>query len=151
MEYASELISIAGTLLGAIVGGVMAYWVNKKRFQATVVAESREKWISDLRDTIAEFLTLTGELGARNELGFMNSDMVPQMSRATFLKTKIELMINPEEEQHRRIIDLTEEILEASQDSSGNQLEEMARPYKELSSLSQETLKKEWESVKSEL
>lgn len=151
MAYFTEILNIAGPLLGVIVGALTTYFVKKKSFQAEVVAKSREKWIADLRESIAEFLTLAGTVGSCNETGYVDSEFVTRIQRLTFLRTKIELMLNPEEGRHQKLVDLADEVVNAAQSASESQIREMAQPYQELSNVSQRVLKTEWEKVKDEL
>jgi hypothetical protein len=155
-EYLAALTGLAAVILSPLV----AIWVTrsqsktaqetlKRQIQADIVIKSRKEWISDLRLTVAEFLSITVMLA----YGIMTSgvpapDKATQLERAAFLRSKIFLLLNPTEDEHIELARLTDQALGAAVGGgsmSGMSLGDLNRA---LTASAQSVLKNEWEVVK---
>jgi hypothetical protein len=115
-----------------------------------MVSASRQAWINDLRNSISEFLSVTAQLryvvATSPAPEWPNA---PGFERAIFLRSRIALLINPNESDHRRLLILIDEsfsITTSLQD--GAALRRSTELHHEITTQSQSILKREWERVK---
>ncbi|WP_135501630.1 hypothetical protein [Roseovarius aestuariivivens] len=143
-KYSGTLISL-GTLLLVSVLTVFAAHLssqaaektakNNRRIQAELkVAEFRQKWITDMRNDIAELVGLS-----------FHSTKEEDFAKAYELSMKIELRLNPTEELAKSVSNCLVEVSKKSND---------VERYKAISNLvleSRKYLKSEWSRLKYEL
>jgi hypothetical protein len=53
-----SLVAAATALVASIAGPVVTLTVAKRQFNATVLSANRQKWIEELRDCLAELISL---------------------------------------------------------------------------------------------
>ena len=116
------------------------------------ISEFRQAWINTLRDDIAKFL---GQVDSVKKLILINKtskeDEKKETSTAVILgsvemreiKSKIELLIDPAEENHLKLVQLLNKII-----VSLRKLESNDENVNDLIKLSQSILKEEWKKVK---
>lgn len=152
------VLSMGIALAAVIVGPVIAYLVAKRQIVAqtaiayrSVIAPMRQKWINDLRERIAEFI---GEAAWIYMVHFQGPgakavvDVKPKALRMTVLRTQIELMLNPGEEDHQQLVKLIEAVrATAIEDLRVN---EFPQSVEALSVCAKKILKTEWKVVKDE-
>ena len=100
------LISAGSGLLGAVIGGVSAYLITKKQVRSSVLSGSREKWITELRHSLAEFASLSTLLG--RDLGYRNIDRSrfrENRERLLYLADLIDLQLNQSDPTHSALRD----------------------------------------------
>ena len=134
-------------LIGIIVGIASSYVSNKQikksekercRFECSVrIAEFRQQWIADLRNTMAEF----------QSYGICpNSD--PSMIREFYhLGTKIELLMNPNDQDYALLQKALYNFLKSA---NGDILDKYSNNAEYLN-ICQRILKREWERLKMDL
>ena len=102
------------------------------------IANSRQKWIDTLRDTLSEFHSL---VMTENEYPYPK-----EIDRKlSMLGTKIELFLNPTETESKELLDLVNKIYDLKTVQEREQLD------LSFVAASQKVLKKEWVRVKKEL
>src|SRR5215831_3695223 len=152
------LLSACTALIATIVGPLVALTVARRQFIATVISGNRHKWIENLRDELAELISLLATaLVVKSKWkdkweegrGPLNSDpaMLEKFEHIVLAQAKIRLLINPHEEDHQRLgeaVDLADRHLR-SEDSPPAETETDIRTIVELA---QSILKREWQRVK---
>ena len=145
------LLSLLIALVAVFFGPLIQLRIAKRQIRATVVSANRQAWINTLRDTIAEFISLTRSITAKSpELkGYRDEAFVKDINESIFLQSKIALLLNPLEDDHNQLLDL---VTKAAY-SAKNSREERAymfmdRMCNDIIALSKSILKKEWERVK---
>jgi hypothetical protein len=74
--------------------------VARLNFNALVVSTNRQRWIDNLRDTVAELVALQMSVGADLRIGCMDQTVLDRIRRVLELSMKVELFINPNEPAH---------------------------------------------------
>lgn len=115
-------------------------------------SEFRQAWINTLRDDISNFV---GQIDSVKKLVLINNTSNEEKQKETStamilgsvkmreLQFKISLLINPKEKDHQNLIALLETIIANIKSQTNND-----EKIKELTTLSQKILKKEWNRVK---
>jgi len=103
-----SLISVLSLMVALAALFIAPYFSHRQ-----AVAQMRQVWINDLRDRVAELLSLacTPEVA----LAFREIDAEPppeDYMRLMMLESKIELLLNPEQELHRQLIALVHALVE---------------------------------------
>jgi len=155
-----EIISALTALVAVIVGPIVSiYIMNKqninnikiaeKNILASTVSSSRQKWIDTLRDSIAEFQTLIFPLSVPTAMElFTKNEKINRVERATFLLTKISLLINPKEEDHIKLMEYIADTLSSVNKGEINEAK-FKESLKNITILAQQILKREWNVIKS--
>jgi hypothetical protein len=109
-----------------------------------IVAPMRQKWINDLRDLVVE---LTSDTLHYFKAGH-DFDGYKNLQRLTFLESKIQLMLNPNEEDHQKLEWMIEAMMKALQRSDNEGREDFITTHPEVVKLSRLVFKREWNRVK---
>jgi hypothetical protein len=109
-----------------------------------IVAPMRQKWINDLRDLIAELASdsLHYFRAGHDFEGYKN------FQRLTFLESKIQLMLNPNEEDHQKLEWMIAEMLKALQSGGEQGRADFIATHPEVMKFSRQVFKREWNRVK---
>lgn len=109
-----------------------------------IVAPMRQKWINDLRDLIAELASdsLHYFRAGHDFEGYKN------FQRLTFLESKIQLMLNPNEEDHQKLEWMIAEMLKALQSGGEQGRADFMATHPEVMKFSRQVFKREWNRVK---
>ena len=150
------LISALTALVSVVVGPVVTWQVSKKQIQASVVSANRQDWINTLRNNISEFqtkakiATVESKLASdlRSEFAADPNSFDDAMKEITLLANRIELLINPNEDDHSTLIDKVNELLEFCSSGDPTNNEKHDRLQDQITSVGQQILKREWERVK---
>lgn len=144
----AAIIAAATALVAVVVGPIITFKASKK----SMLGPMRQAWINSLRDTVADFITsiyvsqiqisgsVTGNDDIRNTIEVNKRNQLEVSYR---LKEKICLLINPKEVDHRELIRLVENALNAS--IEGRETESILF---EVRKHAQIILKTEWDVVK---
>ncbi len=136
-----------------------------QRAAADNVSAKRQNWIDELRKDMSEFLTVMARLNElrRPTTGISKEDeaknfdgMAMRNFRATELGIRIRLRLNPNEEEHNKLVSLIRELSDASVDPPPNETPEQGEAAKrafhgtrdKVVAHMQKLLKHEWERVK---
>ena len=141
------------TLLGSIVTGVATYKAGKKRVQGEIIGTSRQEWIGSLRDCLAEFQSLLNLLNAsfRHDEVLSSSQQNEKMSRAGFLKSKAELLLNPEEKGHQELVCTMRDALNFLIAPDESKDENLVAIQERLTEQAQSVMKGAWEQIKNDI
>jgi len=92
--------------LAVLFGPLISLWIAKRQIASSaevtnkqITAPMRQAWINTLRDLVAE---LTGDTLHYFTAGH-ESEGYKNFQRLTFLESKIQLMLNPNEADHQRL------------------------------------------------
>lgn len=108
------VVSGAGAFAGAAIGAITSYRVASIQFRTTVLSGNRQAWINALRDALAEFkstMLMAFPLAEASASAERQSEL---LGRASLLRSKIKLMINPHEPDHEDLARLVDELFTVS-------------------------------------
>lgn len=145
MEYI-PLISLVVAALAVFVGPMISLRVAERQTKSSlevankqITAPMRQAWINNLRDLLAELTS--------SALDYFNSGKDEMSDEAyrwlTLLEHKVQLMLNPDEEDHKLLEQLIGKLLKAIDSHVKGQDDCMA-----VIDLSRKVLKREWDRVK---
>ena len=145
--------SFAATVIGVMIGSISSYYISKRQFQSTVIATKRQEWINSLRDTISEYLSVLVTLDKFYTMTDMHlrlkdedkKELTITVEKATLLRAKINLLINPNEDDHKRLSSL---IKDALVNLTERQITDLDNCITEITNLGQKILGDEWRKVK---
>ena len=154
------------TALVAVIVGPVLQWRIAKRQAADHISSKRQRWIDELREDCATFLSLVARL---EELRRPNPSASIEDQKRTFeekaqvdhrayeLSIRIRLRLNPEEDDHNHLLELLSDLSATCKDPNPGetdsdreaQIAEFRRHVNRIMPQVQLILKKEWERVKS--
>lgn len=157
--------TLAFVAVVAMIVGPVLQWRIAKRMAADNVSAKRQNWIDELRKDISEFLTVVAQInelrrpakGISKEDEAKNfDDMATYNFRGTELGIHIRLRLNPNEEEHNKLVSLISELSVVSADPPPSETpEQIAAAIKafhgardKVVAHMQKILKHEWERVK---
>ncbi|MDX7083437.1 hypothetical protein [Serratia marcescens] len=180
--YDTFFSALIGGAIPALVAGFAIYSSNKnmkaerqhqkeltsKNISAQIVSASRQVWINDLRDAGAKYIGVVSSVtnclnvmawerrhGRADTELYLNMREEERVGKGELgvLKTKIELLLNPDEESSKRICKALEDIRMCLIDKNRPRDERIdfkcLRPlYSELTSSIYEVVKSEWNKLK---
>ena len=164
---AATWIPAVTALVAVIVGPIVTLYVARhqnstalavarQQIHAELVSASRQQWINALRDAVAEFLATALMVGVRRAETVQDEAVGEQsqrLARVALLRTKINLLVNPNEADHQRLTALIETAtkavlsIKAADDATASGFGDTQR---QIIQVTQQVLKREWERVKSE-
>ncbi len=125
--------------------------LSKNEIKLEVLSKNRQAWINSLRNELSEFMAIVVEV--KNHTIIMNrnqelsakilNDILVTVNKLDKIKFKIKLLVNPEEENNKKMVLLLESI-KVSVLGNGKVDDKMDN----LINLSQKILKEEWNRVK---
>ncbi|WP_457352032.1 hypothetical protein [Roseateles sp. P5_D6] len=142
VAFLSMLVALAAVVVGPIVSFKLA--------RRQLVLPIRQKWIDDLRDLMSTLLSKCRAAVIMNEGNGLLDKREPDeplLNDILFLEQKLQLMLNPREDDHQKLIEHVDKITEAVQHGASNLLE-FGQRMKDASACSKSILKREWERVK---
>ena len=105
------LLSACTALIATIVGPLVALTVARRQFIATAISGNRNKWIENLRDELAELISLLAaalvvksKWKDRWESGrgpLSDPVLLEKYEHIVLAQAKIQLLINPGDSDHR--------------------------------------------------
>ena len=164
VEEWTKIITASVALVAVIVGPILQ-WRIARRQAADNISSKRQNWIDELRKDSAEFLRILARL---EELKRPNPGLSPEDQKLVFdemaaatargyeLGILIKLRLNPNEDQHIKLVQQFSELAAVSKaqvsDETLEQREVSQRKFMEgrdkIIKQIQEILKREWERVK---
>jgi len=148
------VVITASTALGAVIfAPLVSMWIAQKQIRVSVLSNNRQAWINQLRELIAEYLSITSFVHIIDWNNMQREDHNKNMKRLIMIVSKVKLMLNPKEEDHVRLLKFLDELALGSAKAKINEdrnknLEMLQFNHNEVVNLSQIILKREWERVK---
>jgi hypothetical protein len=153
-----SLVSACTALVASILGPFVTVAVAKRQIAANVISTNRHKWIGELRDMVAELISLisavvivrSGWKGPWNRgLAAIeeNSRLIEKFERIMLVQWKIRLLLNPNEAQDMELHDSIMSAFHGLQDEAWDEQAMLANVEK-ITRLAQVILKREWQRVK---
>jgi len=149
-------ISALGAIVGVVIGSIVSVLIAKQQIKATVISVSRQQWINNFRECIADFQTkaaivlVESRLSSRDETSVAAN--VESFDKATegvcFRAKMVALLINPNEADHLEILSLMKKLEDHCIEGDGNDRVKEERLQDSITSMGQRILKREWERVK---
>ena len=102
VEFGNLAIGV-GTFVLAIVLGI-SNWRTSSMDRKVHIANKRQDWINELRIMVAEYLSIAQEMHVRRKVP---DDL---MRRLITIRNKLVLMLNPEEENTKLLIEILDSI-----------------------------------------
>jgi len=147
-----SIIAAFTALVAVIVGPIVSFKIAKRQISASTVTISRQHWINDLRDAIADFNAKASMIYGLKSNNYADEHSIPKIEELVQLNYKIELLINPNEEDHAKIVKIVDHITTSLCRLAKVRAEKIGSDLdgkkEELISLAQKVLKSEWERVK---
>jgi hypothetical protein len=108
-----------------------------------IIAPMRQVWINSVRDLVAELMSSAEHYFVA---GF-EERTDEEYRRLTYLEQKLQLMLNPKEEDHARLEQLIRKMVTALNTGKDGSNDFVAS-HREIVELSRQVLKREWNVVK---
>ena len=150
MTIEPAVISAITALVAVIASPIVSIYVAKRQIRASVVSANRQKWIDQLRDCLAELLTALRFLNLRRDgsVALAQHEWVERFQRAFQLSSKVSLLLNPNETDHRALHAMLREAGGLLLDNADDRSEKLVAITERILEQSQAILKREWERVK---
>lgn len=156
----TEWVAAGAAVAAAVIGPLASVYIGsrqnksaatiaRQQINASLVSASRQAWIDKLRDSIAEFQALLYNLGFRGTISYERGpEEDERLQQAIQLRSRIALLINPAETDHKQLLIQMDMALSIAYDAGSEAGGEMARTQAAITEISQGLLKREWERVK---
>jgi hypothetical protein len=161
-DKAIPVLSLVVAALAVFISPLVSFFISRRQIRNSlelnqrqtdsslavankqIVAPMRQKWINDLRDLIAELASdsLHYFRAGHDFEGYKN------FQRLTFLESKIQLMLNPNEEDHQKLEWMIAEMLKALQSGGEQGRADFIATHPEVMKFSRQVFKREWNRVK---
>ena len=153
-----SLISACTALVASIAGPFVTLLVAKRNFNATVLSANRQKWIDSMRDMLAELISLLiaalvikakwKDQWDHGRGPFLaDPALLEKLQRIVLTQTKIRLLLNPTEDDHRRLYSAIDTAMKRLQSEESPESDTEA-DIETITTLAQSILKREWLRVK---
>lgn len=152
MTETIALVSVITALCSVLLGPLVSMWVVQKQSRVSVLSGNRQAWINSLRDQISEFIAIiavahSGDWSSRTEKEYDD-----ERKQLVLVYSKIELMLNPQEEDHAQLSTLMREatctLAGRARSANEGDGERGAKIAAKIVPLAQSILKREWQRVK---
>jgi hypothetical protein len=160
-DNAIPVLSLVVAALAVFISPLVSFFISRRQIKSSlelnqrqtnsslavankqIVAPMRQKWINDLRDLVAELASdsLHYFRAGHDFEGYKN------FQRLTFLESKIQLMLNPNEEDHQKLEWMIGEMLKALQAGEEGR-DSFIATHPEVMKFSRQVFKREWNRVK---
>jgi len=124
--------------------------IADKQIKSNVHSMNRQKWIDNLRDQISDFISvLSTIIDVKGRKIFDEEYLLKKHERLFFISTKIRLLINPKESDHKQLIVLIDDAINNLNETIKKDVLEKNRGIStDIIKVSQNILKREWQRVK---
>lgn len=143
INFLPTILDIGGKLLIPIIIGIITFVIAKRQITNTGVTQFRQQWINTLRDTISIFIS-------KAEYTIVQTDkekIKEAFSELCLAQYKIEMLLNPQENDHNEIIKQIKEIRYLVYEEPEKE-DKIWEEIDKLVQLSKQVLKREWAVVK---
>ena len=114
-----------------------------ERSREAIISHNRQKWINNLRDDVSKYLSTTTKLisdKSESGKGLLKRENIDELWLEFY---KIQLLLNPSEDIHVKLINLLRELISSIDDT-----DKFTSIRSDIIDASQAILKHEWERVK---
>ena len=144
----TSTLSLIVAALAVVVGPMVSWAIAKRQIRSLlevsskqITAPMRQAWINKLRELLAEFTSST----LHYYIAGFEDRTDDEYQRVTLLEARIQLMLNPNEKDHQRLVVLMRSMVDEIEKGGSDQF---PRLHTELVALSQKILKSEWDRVR---
>ena len=151
MSEIAQIIYAATALAAVFVTPIASYYTTKKRLRGDVVSQSRQKWITDLRQCLSDIVSHNQKSvverkaaeGHENYYKYANTtnELITEINRA-------KLFLNPNEEVHKKLQDSLDELFDSITEFPNEDLEKIFACQEKVTQQGQILLKKAWDQVR---
>jgi hypothetical protein len=146
----TQIVTAWAALVAALLGPCAGYLAARHQAHRSVVSVNRQRWVDELRDELALFFVACAGLGQEANPNHPFRSIDPRsavrshMTELDRLKSTIELRLNPNEPDHKLLLEQLQDCVDAA-------INDTAYPRAKETALktAKRVLKKEWEAVKS--
>lgn len=142
VAFLAMLVSLAAVIVGPVA--------NSRIARRQIISPMRQKWINELRDLMSTLLSKCRLAVIMTEAGGLLEESKPNvelLSEILFLEQKLELMLNPNESDHKILVTAVGAITDSVQHGAKNVVE-FGQKLSDASTCCKSILKREWERVK---
>jgi len=150
MEKTIPILSLIVALLAVFVGPLITLRIARQQTTTSlavankqIIAPMRQAWINRLRDLLAEFTSTSLHYFVAGYEDRTDAEYL----RLTLLEHETQLMLNANEEDHRRIEGLMRRMINAIECGRDGE-DDFWLSHPALMNLSREVIKREWDRVK---
>lgn len=153
MEFAQviQIITTTTALIAVVVSPVISIVVARKQIWASVVSSNRQKWIDNLRDTLAEFLSkeaMARQITARELKEESSAVTLARIEDVVRLAYKIELLA-ADEPAHKQLSELVFDLVNSiNQLKPENKIVDTQTCMERIVTIAKGIFKEEWDKVK---
>jgi hypothetical protein len=150
MSDAVPIFSLIVAAIAVFVGPMVSWHIAKRQARTSlsvankqIVAPMRQAWINNLRDILADLLSSTLHYYVA---GYENRKD-EEYQRVTLLEHKTKLMLNANEEDHRKLEALVRELIEVLDSGPRDRDRSFEEIHSQVTQVSRQILKREWNRV----
>jgi hypothetical protein len=149
INWNNQIVDLLGKICIPLIIGWITFVIAKRNIINTGVTQFRQQWIDNLRNSISVFIAKAEVISL---MDFEEDEpYTEQFEELCQMQYKIELLLNPLEDNHNEIISLLESIREIIHDekiSDARMDKELSRNIDDLLDITKTVLKEEWNIVK---
>jgi hypothetical protein len=106
------LVSACAAFLSACIGAVVSYKVNEREIKAKIISASRQKWIDNIQELVAELMSyslsvaiLKQQIKRTDPVAAVatNPLLLDKIEHVELVKNKIALLLDPMKPDHRAL------------------------------------------------
>jgi hypothetical protein len=153
-----SLVSACTALVASIVGPLVTLAVARRQFNASVLSANRQKWIEELRDMLAELISLlVAAVVIKSQWqdkwdharGAFKAEpgLIDKFQRMVLAQAKINLLLNPTDADHQKLVHTIDTALKRLQSEASSDRDTQADILL-ITQLGQTILGRMWERVK---
>lgn len=152
-----SILSLIIAILAVFIGPLISWHIAKRQVESSanvankqITAPMRQEWINDLRELVAELTSSALHYFTSGH----ESEGYKHFQRLTFLESKIQLMLNPNEEDHQKLEWMIGDMMKALQAVHRGEEQGKAHfiaTHPEVIKLSRQVFKREWNRVKDKI
>lgn len=157
MAQAIPILSLLIAALAVFVGPMITLRMSRRQIELSrriahrqIIAPMRQAWINNLRDRLAELLTLSTRCWNKNAESGYDELQDPEYKRIEELGQEIELLINPTEDDHKELVAAIKEIT-MSIAHGLKAVDAFSTSTARAGVLGQKIFKTEWNRIKAEI
>ena len=153
MNEIYTIIAALSALFAVILGPLVSLKIANGQSRVKTLSENRQAWINLLRDTLSEYISAMVHTSAHQAQAERDArETLECLKKLSELHTKIELMLNPNENDHLELMKVLDESSKLAWRDNVQDITQMpiisANLRVKIVELSQSILKREWERVK---